>query len=185
MSVFNYGHLKRQIPLKGYLPGQITKAFGPRYIKSGFWDSASNTVTEYGLFVEVNAGDDYAYEVLPFTSATTAGECAVVVRDIAGAQTLTEGIPVGPKEHVPLSLFIGTAGQKGRIVAICGEQNTTFNVAGQVYVGTASTANTIAGAVYTTNVNSECVTATNWKYAGTKFAPTTSGAYVVEVEYVG
>lgn len=190
MSTFNYASgLPRVLKQKGYLPGQITKAFGPRYVASGFWDSARTDTAEFGLFVEVNAGDTYAYEVLPVSSATTAGELAVVVRDVVGAGA-TDNIVVGPKEHVALSLYLGTAGQKGNIVAVLGNGQTSPSVGGAVYVGTSATANTVAGVVYTTNVNSECITATNWSFAGTKFAPlvdttTTNMVYAVEVKYAG
>lgn len=236
MAKFVYGHLPRTIKAKGYLPGVYPKAFGPRYIDVAFWDSASTITPEFGEFVELNVGDDYAKEALPVSSTTTAAELAVVVRDVAGAPSLNAGIISGPKENVPLSVFIGTAGQKGKIVAILGEQATTPAVGGQVYVGTGATTTilatalvagttytiltagtsdfttagaadsevgttfvatgvttgtgtatntTEAGVVYTTNIGTACLSATNWKFAGTKFAPTTSGYYVVEVEYVG
>ncbi len=190
MSKFNYSSgLPRVLKPKGYLPGQITKAFGPRYIGAGFWDSASAITPEFGEFVEVNAGDSYAYEALPVGASTTAAELAVVVRDVVGAGS-TDGIVTGPKEHVALSLFLGTPGQKGKVVAILGNGETSPAVAGAVYVGTAASANTVAGVVYTTNVNSECITATNWSFASTKFAPlvdttTTNVVYAVEVKYAG
>jgi hypothetical protein len=190
MSKFNYASgLPRVLKQKGYLPGAITRAFGPRYIGAGFLDSAQTGTLEFGEFVEVNQGDSYAYEVLPVTSATTAGELAVIVRDVVGAGS-GDGIVVGPKEHVAMSLFLGTAGQKGHIVAILGNGATTPAVAGAVYVGTGATANTVAGLVYASNVNSECITATNWSFASTKFAPlvdttTTNVVYAVEVKYAG
>lgn len=190
MSKFNYSSgLSTVVKQKSYLPGQITKAFGPRYIAAGFWDSARSDTAEFGEFVEVNAGDSYAYEVLPVAAATTAAELAVVVRDVVGAGS-TDGIIAGPKEHVALSLFLGTPGQKGHVVAILGNGATSPAVGGAVYVGTAASANTVAGLVYTTNVNSECITATNWSFAGTKFAPlvdttTTNVVYAVEVKYAG
>lgn len=191
MSKFNYSSgLPRVLKQKGYLPGHITKAFGPRYVASGFWDSARTDTAEFGEFVEVNAGDSYAYEVLPVSATTTAGELAVVVRDVVGAPSLTDGMVSGPKEHVALSLFLGTSGQKGRIVAILGDGTSTPAVDGAVYVGTGASANTVAGLVYTTNVNLECITATNWSFASTKFAPlqdttTTNVVYAVEVKYAG
>jgi hypothetical protein len=189
MANFNYSSgLPRVLKAKGYLPGQITRAFGPRFIGAGFLDSAQSGTLEFGEFVEVNAGDNYAYEVLPVTSATTAGELAVVVRDVVGAGS-SDGIVAGPKEHVAMSLFMGTSGQKGHIVAILGNGATSPAVDGQVYVGTGVNT-TIAGAVYATNVTSDCITATNWKFASTKFAPlvdttTTNVVYAVEVKYAG
>ena len=185
MAKFTYGHLPRVYKAKGFLPGQITKYFGPKYIASGFLDSANQVQIEFGEFAEVNAGDQYAYEVLPVSATTTASELAVRVRDVVGAPALTNGIIETSKKWVPLSLFMGTSGQKGKIVAILGEQDTAPAVGGQVYVGTGASANTVAGVIYTTDVNSECITATNWTFAGTKFAPTTSGEYVVEVQYAG
>ncbi len=190
MSKFNYSSgLPRVLKQKGYLPGHMSKAFGPRYIRAGFWDSARSDTAEFGEFVEVNAGDTYAYEVLPVSANTTASELAVVVRDVVGAGT-SDGMVVGPKEHVALSLFVGTPGQKGKIVAILGNGATSPAVDGAVYVGTGASANTVAGLVYTTNVNSECITATNWSFASTKFAPlqdttTTNVVYAVEVKYAG
>ena len=186
-TIFNYSSgLPRILKPKGYLPGQITKSFGPRYIGVGFWDSASSATAEFGAFVEVNAGDSYAYEVLPVTSATTTGELAVVVRDVVGASSLTEGIISGPKENVPLSLFLGTYGQKGKIVAVLDSANGgSPAVDGQVYVGTGVNT-TVAGAVYATNLTSDCITATNWKFASTKFAPLVSTTtYAVEIKYAG
>lgn len=185
MSKFTYTHLPRTIKAKGYLPGAYTKAFGPRYIDVAFWDSASSLTPEFGEFVEINTGDDYAKEALTMGANTTAAELAVVVRDVDGAAALTDGFLIGPKENVPISVFIGTAGNKGRVVAILGEQGTTPAAGGQVYVGTAASASTVAGVVYTTNYNSECITATNWKFAAAKFAPLTGTYYVVEVEYTG
>ena len=64
MSKFTYTHLPRTIKPKGYLPGAYTKAFGPRYIDLAFWDSASALTPEFGEFVEINVGDDYAKEAL-------------------------------------------------------------------------------------------------------------------------
>ena len=185
MAKFDYSSgLPRVLKQKGYLPGTITKAFGPRYVGAGFWDSASTDTAEFGEFVEVNAGDTYAYKVIPVSSATTAGELAVVVRDVVGAPTLTDGIVSGPKEQLGLSLYMGTAGNKGKVVAILGGGEPAVD--GQVYVGTATTANTVAGVVYASNVSDECITATNWKFASTRFAPLqASDVYAVEVKYVG
>jgi len=171
MAKFTYGSLPRIIKEKGYLPGAYPYSFGPKYVDVAFWDSASALTAEFGEFVEVNVGDDYAKEALTVTSSTTAAELAVVVRDVAGFPALGGGVISGPKENVPLSIFVGTAGNKGKVVAILGEQDTTPAVDGQVYVGTAASGATVAGVVYTTNVNSECIEATNWKFAGTKFAP--------------
>ena len=236
MAKFTYESLPRTIKAKGYLPGAYPQAFGPRYIDSALWDSASLITAEFGEFVELNVGDDYAKEALTISSATTAAELAVVVRDVAGFPSLGGGVISGPKEHVPLSVFIGTSGNKGKIVAILGEQGTTPAVAGQVYVGTGESAVITAGAfvvgttytittagstdytligaadsvvgtifvatgvgagtgtatftsepgtVFTTDLHSKTLSATNWKFAGTRFAPTTSGNYVVEVEYIG
>ena len=236
MAKFTYGGLPRVIKEKGYLPGHYTRAFGPRYVDSGLWDSNSSILPEFGEFVEVNVGDDYAKEALTVVSATTAAELAMVLRDVAGFPALGGGMITGPKANVPLSLFIGTAGNKGKAVAILGEQGSTPAIAGQVYVGNATSAVITAGAfvvgttytittagstdytligaadsvvgtefiatgvgagtgtatftseagtVYTTNLHSKCLSATNWKFASTKFAPTLSGKYVVEVEYVG
>jgi len=190
MAKFNYASgLPRVLKQKGYLPGQITRAFGPRYISAGFLDSATDSTVEFGEFVEINAGDTYAREVLPVTSATTTGELGVVVRDVVGAGS-GDGIVTGPKEHVAISLFLGTPGQKGAIVAILGNGATSPAVGGAVYVGTGASTNTVAGLAYTTNVNSECITATNWSFASTKFAPlvdetTTRVVYAVEVQYAG
>jgi hypothetical protein len=237
MAKFTYGHLPRTLKVKGHLPGAYPKAFGPRYIDVAFWDSASAITPEFGEFVEINIGDDYAREALTVVAGTTAAELAVVVRDVAGFTALGGGIISGPKADIPLSVFLGTSGQKGKIVAILGEQNTAPAVGGAVYVGTGVTteittgsfvtgttytittvgdtdftligasANTVgivfiatgagggttgkatvtplAGTVFTTDIGSACITATNWSFAGTKFAPTTSGNYVVEVEYAG
>ena len=185
MAKFNYASgLPRTLKTKGYLPGHVTKAFGPRYIGAGFWDSARTDTAEFGEFVEVNAGDEKAYEVIPVSSATTAAELAIVVRDVVGAPTLTDGIVSGPKEQLGLSLYMGTAGNKGKVVAILGSGEPAVD--GQVYVGTATSVNTVAGVVYATNVNSECISATNWKFASTRFAPLQStSVYAVEVKYVG
>jgi len=236
MAKFTYGSLPRTLKAKGYLPGQYPKAFGPRYIDVAFWDSSSTITAEFGEFVELNTGDDYALEALTVTNTTTAAELGVVVRDVAGASALGGGIINGPKENVPLSVFLGTSGQKGKVVAILGEQTTTPVVGNAVYVGAGvasvvnagnfvnateyvitsagntdwtaigSTSNVVgtsfvangvgtgngtatvtpeAGTVFTSNVGNTCITATNWAFAGTKFAPTTSGKYVVEVEYTG
>ena len=236
MAKFTYSSLPRTIKTKGYLPGAYPEAFGPRYIDVAFWDSASTITVEFGEFVELNVGDDYAKEALTVVAATTAAELAIVVRDVAGFPALGGGVISGPKENVPLSVFIGTSGNKGKVVAILGEQGTTPAVAGQVYVGNGESAVITAGAfvvgttytittagttdytligaadsvvgtvfvatgvgagtgtatftsepgtIFTTDLHSKCLTATNWKFAGTKFAPTTSGNYVVEVEYTG
>lgn len=185
MAKFNYASgLPRTLKTKGYLPGHVTKAFGPRYIGAGFWDSARTDTPEFGEFVEVNAGDEKAYEVIPVSNTTTTAELAVVVRDVVGAPTLTDGIVSGPKEQLGLSLYMGTAGNKGKVVAILGSGEPAVD--GQVYVGTATTPSTVAGVVYATNVASECITATSWKFASTRFAPLqSSSVYAVEVKYVG
>ena len=237
MAKFTYGKLPRTIKIKGHLPGAYLYAFGPRYIDVAKWDSASSLLPEFGSFVEINVGDDYAKEALDVVAATTATELAVIVRDVAGYPALGGGIVDGPKAEVPLSVFIGTSGNKGKVVAIMGEQGTTPAVAGQVYVGTGESAVITAGAfvvgttytittagstdytligaadsvvgtvfvatgvgagtgtatftsepgtVYTTDLHSKTLSATNWKFASTKYAPTTiSTSYVVEVEYIG
>lgn len=236
MAKFIYGSLPRTLKLKGHLPGAYVHSFGPKYIDVAKWDSASAITAEFGEFVELNIGDDYAKEALTMVAGTTAAELAVVVRDVAGFPALGGGLISGPKAEVPLSVFIGTAGNKGKVVAILGEQETTPAAAGQVYVGNGESAVITAGAfvvgttytittagstdytligaadsvvgtifeatgvgagtgtatftsepgtVFTTDLHSKCLTATNWKFAGTKFAPTTSGNYVVEVEYTG
>lgn len=237
MPKFEYGNLPRTLKAKGHLPGVYTYAFGPRYVDVAFWDSSRTDTAEFGEFVEINAGDTYANEALPVSDSTTAAELAMVVRDVAGFPALGGGILYGPKENVPLSVFIGVEGNKGRVVGILGEQGTTPAVDGQVYVGTGetsaditagsfvvgtpytiktvgttdytligATSNTVGvtfiatgvgagtgtatftsepGTVYTTDLHSVTLSATNWKFAGTKFAPTTSGKYVVEVKYEG
>lgn len=237
MAKFGYGSLPRVIKPKGYLPGAYTRAFGPRYIDVASWDADSALTAEFGEFVEINTGDDYAKEALTVSNTTNTSELAVVVRDVAGAPALGGGIISGPKEDVPLSVFIGTEGNKGKIVTILGYNHTTPVVGNQVYVGDGSTstvnagnfvtntvyvistagntdftaigatANTVgttfvangagtgngaatvtpvAGVVYTTNIGNTCITANNWKFASTKFAPTTNAnAYAVEVEYTG
>jgi hypothetical protein len=236
MAKFTYGHLPRTLKAKGHLPGAYPYSFGPKYIDVAFWDSASTITVEFGEFVEINVGDDYAKEALTVVAATTAAELAVVVRDVAGFPALGGGLISGPKENVPLSIFVGTAGNKGRVVAILGEQGTTPAVDGAVYVGNGESAVITAGAfvvgttytittagntdytligaadsvvgtiftatgvgtgtgtatftsepgtVFTTDLHSKCLTATNWAFASTKYAPTTSGNYVVEVKYTG
>ena len=238
MSKFVYGHLPRTLKAKGHLPGAYPYSFGPRYIDVALWDSASEITAEFGEFVEINIGDDYAKEALTMVNTTTAAELAVVVRDVAGFPALGGGLISGPKANVPLSVFIGTSGNKGRVVAILGEQATTPAVGNAVYVGTGvssvvedgafvsgttytittagntsfttigASANTVgtvftanavgnaagtgnatntlvAGVVYTTNIANVCLTATNWAFASTKYAPTTSANYVVEVKYTG
>jgi roadblock/LC7 domain-containing protein len=184
MAKFTAGSLPRTLKRKGHLPGIYTYAFGPRYIDVAKWDSASALLPEFGEFVELNVGDDYAKEASTMVAGTTASELAVIVRDVTGAPAIGGGIISGPKAEIPLSVFIGTAGNKGKIVAILGEQDTTPAIGGAVYVGTGVSA-TVAGVIYTTDVGIECITATNWQFAGLKFAPTTSGNYVVEVEYTG
>jgi len=185
---FNYASgLPRTLKSKGYLPGQVTKAFGPRFVAAGFWDSARTDTAEFGAFVEVNAGDNYAYEVIPVAASTTAAELALVVRDVVGSASLTDGMISGPKEHVALSLFLGTSGQKGTAVAILDSTNGgSPAVDGAVFVGTGASVSTVSGVVYATNYNSECIAATNWKFASTKYAPLVSTTtYVVDVKYTG
>lgn len=186
MSKFNYSSgLPTVLKQKGYLPGQISKSFGPRYIASGFVDSANSVDAEFGAFVEVNAGDSYAYEVLPVSASTTASELAVVVRDVVGASS-NDGIVVGPKDHLAVSLFLGTYGQKGVITAILDSANGgSPAVGGTVYVGTGVN-DTVAGVVYATNFGTDCITATGWTFASTKFAPLqATDKYVVSVKYAG
>ena len=238
MAKFEYGHLSRTLKAKGHLPGAYPYSFGPKYIDVAFWDSASAITAEFGEFIEINVGDDYAKEGLTVTDGTATGELAVVVRDVAGFPALGGGLISGPKENVPLSIFIGTAGNKGKVTTICGVQtdtpgignavyvgtgvtttiedgafvvgttytiavagNTTFNTLGAAdnNVGTVFVANAVgnasntgnatvvteAGTVYASNYGTACLTATNWAFASTKYAPTTSGNYVVEVEYTG
>ena len=238
MAKFEYGHLPRTLKAKGHLPGAYPYSFGPKYIDVAFWDSASTITAEFGEFVELNVGDDYAKEALTVVAGTATGELAVVVRDVAGFPALGGGLISGPKENVPLSVFLGTSGNKGRVVAIMGLQTTTPGIGNAVYVGTGvtttiedgafvvgttytiavagntafdsygatdntvgtvfvanavgnadgtgnATVTTVAGVVYASNIGTECITATNWQFASTKYAPTTSGNYVVEVEYTG
>jgi len=124
MPKFTYGNLPRTLKVKGHLPGAYVYSFGPKYVDVAKWDSARADAAEFGEFVELNIGDDYAKEALPVSNTTVTGELAVIVRDVAGFPALGGGILYGPKAEVPLSVFIGTAGNKGKVVSILGEQTT-------------------------------------------------------------
>jgi len=83
------------------------------------------------------------------------------------------------------------------VISTPGNTNFTLVGAADNSIGTSFVANGVgtgngaaivtpeAGTVFITNVGNSCITATNWKFASTKYAPTTSGNYVVEVEYIG
>ena len=154
MSKFSYGKLPRTLKAKGHLPGAITKSFGPRYVDVAKWDSARTDSYEFGEFVELNVGDDYAKEALPVSNTTNATELAVVVRDVAGYPALGNGIRYGAKAEVPMSVFIGTEGNKGKVVAIMGEYTETPVVGNAIFIGanvtsTVNAGNFVSGTRYT------------------------------------
>lgn len=189
MAKFVYGSLPRTLKQKGYLPGHITSAFGPRYVAPGILKTGTDAV-EFGEFVELESNTSKSYIVKIVDSGTTAAQLGVVVRDVVGGALLTtdEGdnnIIAYPKKNVPLSIFAQTAGNKGKIVAILAPSQTPA-VGGQVFVGK-GTGGTVAGALYTAAQGSEGVNsiATDWQFASLKFVPTEGTGEAVEVEYVG
>lgn len=186
MAKFVYGSLPRVLKTKGYLPGHITSAFGPRYVAAGILKTGTDAV-EFGEFVELESNTAKSYIVKVVDDGTTAAQLGVVVRDVVGNSLLTsdEGdnnIIAYPKKNVPLSIFVPTTGNKGKIVAFLGASQTPA-VGGAVYVGD-GTNSTVAGALYTTTGDGK-LAATGWKFASTKFTPTEGTGEAVEVEYAG
>lgn len=189
MAKFVYGALPRTIKAKGYLPGHITSAFGPRYVAAGILKTGTDAV-EFGEFVELESNTSKSYIVKTVVAGTTADKLGVVVRDVVGHALLTtdEGdnnIVAFPKKNVPLSIFAQTAGNKGKIVGILAPSQTPV-VGNQVFVGK-GTGGTVAGAIYTSAQGSEGVNsiATDWKFASLKFQPTEGTGEAVEIEYAG
>lgn len=186
MAKFVYGALPRTIKAKGYLPGHITSAFGPRYVAAGILKTGTDAI-EFGEFVELESNTSKSYIAKIVDDGTTAAQLGVVVRDVVGNSLLTndEGdnnIVAYPKKNVPLSIFVPTAGNKGKIVAILGASQTPA-VGGDVYVGD-GTNSTVAGALYTTSGTGK-LAATGWQFASVKFQPTEGSGEAVEVEYAG
>lgn len=188
MAKFVYGALPRTIKAKGYLPGHITSAFGPRYVAAGILKAGESPV-EFGEFVELESNTSKSYIVKVVDTATTASQLGIIVRDVVGSSLLTndEGdnnIVAFPKKNVPLSVFAQTSGNKGKIVAILAPSQTPA-VGGVVYVGK-GTNNTVAGALYTAEQGSGADSiATDWKFASVKFQPTEGTGEAVEIEYAG
>jgi hypothetical protein len=189
MAKFVYGALPRTLKAKGYLPGHITSAFGPRYVAAGIL-KAGETAVEFGEFVELESNTSKSYIAKVVDAGTAVAQLGVVVRDVVGSSLLTndEGdnnIVAFPKKNVPLSLFIQTAGNKSKIVAILAASQTPA-VGGQVFVGR-GTGSTVAGVLYTAAQGSAGVDtiATDWKFASLKFQPTEGAGEAVEVEYAG
>jgi hypothetical protein len=184
MAKFVYGSLPRQLKQKGYLPGHITKAFGPRYVAAGI--AKDGVAVEFGEFVELESQNSKGYVVNVVDASTALGTEAVIVRDVVGFDATGGGIVHAPKDNVTLSLFVPTEGNKGKIVAILG--GGTPAVGGAVFLGLGTGATT-AGVLYAAAQGAggvDTLALTTWKFASTRFAPTTkSDAYAVEVEYVG
>lgn len=186
MAKFAYGSLSRVLKPKGYLPGSITSAFGPRYVAAGILKTGT-TAVEFGEFVELESNTSKSYIVKVMDSGTTAAQLGVVVRDIVGNSVLTDdegngNIIAYPKKNVPLSIFVPTAGNKAKIVAFLGASQTPA-VGGAVYVGD-GTNSTVAGALYTSSGTGK-LAATGWVFSSLKFAPTEGAGQAVEVEYAG
>lgn len=189
MAKFVYGPLSRVLKAKGYLPGSITSAFGPRYVAAGILKTGT-TAVEFGEFVELESNTSKSYIVKVVDTGTTDAQLGVLVRDVVGGALLTndEGdnnIIAFPKKNVPLSIFVPTAGNKAKIVGILAA-NQTPAIAGQVFVGK-GTGSTVAGVLYTSAQGSSGVDtiASTWKFASLKFAPTEGAGFAVEVEYTG
>lgn len=189
MAKFVYGALPRTIKAKGYLPGHITSAFGPRYVAAGIL-KAGATPVEFGEFVELESNTSKSYIAKVVDSGTTAAQLGVVVRDVVGSSLLTndEGdnnIVAFPKKNVPLSIFAQTAGNKGKIVGILATSQTPA-VGGQVFVGK-GTGSSVAGALYTAAQGTDGVDsiASGWVFASVKFQPTEGAGEAVEIEYAG
>ena len=184
MAKFVYGSLPRQLKQKGYLAGHITKAFGPRYIAAGI--AKDGVAVEFGEFVELESQNAKGYIVNEVDASTALGTEAVVVRDVIGFDATGGGIVHAPKDNVTLSLFVPTEGNKGRIVAILGGGEPA--VGGAVFLGK-GTGSTVAGVLYAAaqgEAGVDTLALTTWKFASTRFAPTTNPtSYAVEVEYVG
>ena len=183
MSKFVYGSLPRQLRLVGYLPGQITSAFGPRYVAAGIVSEGSDQV-EFGEIVEILDNTAKGYVVGEIDANTdTVNTVAVVVRDVVGRDATGGGITAIPKRNVPLSLFVASEHNLGKVVAFLGEANDVPGVGNAVYVGI-GTNNTVQGAVYVNDSND--VGSTPFVFASTKFAPTTNpNAYAVQIQVDG
>lgn len=190
MSKFVYGSLPRTLKPVGYLPGTITKAFGPRYVAVGILKQGEDPV-EFGEFVALIDQDAKGYHVAPIDSDAFDGSpIAVVVRDIVGHSGLAtiEGeneIVHRPKSHVPLSLFIGDTANKGKITVIT-DGTTNPIVGATVHIGLGTGA-TVAGIAYATAQGIAGVDsiASDWVFASTKFQPTNGAGFAVIVEYKG
>lgn len=189
MAKFVYGALPRTIKAKGYLPGHITSAFGPRYVAAGILKTGTTPV-EFGEFVELESNTSKSYIAKVVDADTTAAQLGVVVRDVVGNSLLTndEGdnnIVAFPKKNVPLSVFAQTAGNKGKIVGILAESQTPA-VGGAVFVGK-GTNGTVAGVLYTAEQGTGGADsiATDWVFSSLKFQPTEGAGEAVEIEYAG
>lgn len=181
--LFTYGKINRYatIPGSNHLPGTYWNAYGVQYGASAFNATANNM--EPGEPVEIVLSSDKGYSVKRLTTSATASSIGILVRDVLGVRTQEAGVFKEYVPGMPMTIVPASAPQGWSIVVPLASSQTPA-VGGQVYVGTASTANTTAGAIYTTNVNSECVTLTGWTFGSLKFTPTSDASLAVVIQKI-
>jgi len=170
--LFTYGKLNRHATIAGgnHLPGTYYGVWGIQYA-AGAYNTTPDNAIEFGEVVEIVQSNDKAYGVKRATSALTLATAAITLRDIVGVQTQTIGTVEGPGTSKAFSVIPASAPTGWSVVVVLAASQTPA-VAGLVYVGTATSVATVAGAIYTTDVGTECVALTGWTFGGTKFTPT-------------
>jgi hypothetical protein len=182
--LFTYGKLKRIATQPGtnHLPGTYFAAYGIQY-GAGAWNNTANN-TEPGEVVEIAASSDKGYTVKRATSSLTLNTAAIVVRDIMGVRTMTNGVLEEFVPGVPLTVIPATT-PHGWSIVVPIVANETAAAGGAVYVGL-GTNNTVLGGIYAnaqgTN-GADSIALTGWTFGGTKFAPTlNTSSYAVVIK---
>lgn len=173
--LFTYGKLKRTATKPGtnHLPGTYFTAYGVQYGAAAFNNTANNT--EPGEVVEITASGDKGYTVKRATANLTVNTAAIVLRDVVGVRTIQAGVlEEYVANKVPITIVPATAAAGWSIVVPIVATETPA-VGGAVYVGINGAAK--LGAIYanaqgTNGANS--IALTGWKFASTRFNPTTN-----------
>jgi len=182
---FGLGSGSMIVKRNGHFPGQQYSVLGGRLVIPGLnTHSTYDTEWQYGFgeIVKILDYKDGAYQFRPMITGDDATQLAVIMRDIVGGATVTDGpIPYG-KSNVPVSLYLLSEEQHGAMTVPCAAI-ASVAVGGTPYVGL-GTNGTTAGSVYGAAQGSggaDSVALTGYEFKTLPFQPSDTSAYAVVI----
>jgi hypothetical protein len=181
MSKWGFGVDSFIVKTNAFLPGIQTEMFGPRYVAPGkFQETYATYQYEFGEIVEIVEDKGGVYLVKPITTETTnAGKFAVIMRDIAGAESIKDVRVDEMLPNVTLSLFLLDNVNRGTISVFL-DSTATVTIGNSIHVGK-GTGTTKAGAVYPAAVSTDTINLTNVVFKTVAMEPTNTSAKSVVI----